>query len=159
MRSAPTRPPFHLTTREFFALVRTRLRPGGVVAVNLWGPPANTKDRAQRATIGSVFRYSSLLVTGGAVPFEGLGTAAQAGTGSGLGTAMAELDLAVTTNRIVFGALRPLPDREAWAAQATTLVREHGLDFDLAALVREQVSPPGDEAGAGEVLIDAAPPR
>lgn len=133
----PDEAPFHLTTHEFFTLVRTRLRPGGVVAVNLWGPPANPEYRAQRATIASVFPHSSVLVTGGAAPFEGLRTAAQSGTAPGLGAATTELDLAVTTNRIVFGALRPLPDREAWAAQAATLVREHGLDFDLAALVRE----------------------
>jgi len=30
--------PFHLTTREFFEIVRQRLSEGGIVASNIWGP-------------------------------------------------------------------------------------------------------------------------
>ena len=35
--------PFHLATREFFHLVRERLRPGGVVAINIGTPPDETE--------------------------------------------------------------------------------------------------------------------
>ncbi len=35
--------PFHLATREFFRLVRERLRPGGVVAINVGTPPDQTE--------------------------------------------------------------------------------------------------------------------
>jgi hypothetical protein len=48
--------PFYLTTRDFFALVRTRLTPGGVVVVNV-GHPAGSDglERALSATLRSVF--------------------------------------------------------------------------------------------------------
>ena len=48
--------PFYLTTREFFALVRTHLTPGGVVVVNV-GHPAGSDglERALSATLGAVF--------------------------------------------------------------------------------------------------------
>jgi hypothetical protein len=48
--------PFYLTTREFFALARERLAPGGVVAINV-GHPAGS-DRLEKvlgATLGAVF--------------------------------------------------------------------------------------------------------
>jgi spermidine synthase len=48
--------PFHLATREYFQLLRDRLRPGGVVVANVFGPP---RDRglvdALGATMASVF--------------------------------------------------------------------------------------------------------
>jgi spermidine synthase len=50
--------PFYLTTKEFFALARDRLRPGGSVLINV-GHPADS-DRLEKvltATLGSVFRY------------------------------------------------------------------------------------------------------
>ncbi|MBA3745912.1 MAG: fused MFS/spermidine synthase [Solirubrobacterales bacterium] len=48
--------PFYLTTREFFELARDRLRPGGIVIVNV-GHPENSDDleRVLSATLGSVF--------------------------------------------------------------------------------------------------------
>jgi spermidine synthase len=50
--------PFYLTTKEFFALARDRLRPGGSVLINV-GHPADS-DRLEKvltATLGSVFRH------------------------------------------------------------------------------------------------------
>ena len=41
--------PFHLATREFFQLVRERLRPGGVVAINIGTPPDQTEVVARIA--------------------------------------------------------------------------------------------------------------
>jgi SAM-dependent methyltransferase len=48
--------PFYLTSREFFELARDRLRPGGVVIVNV-GHPENSDELEQvlTATIGDVF--------------------------------------------------------------------------------------------------------
>lgn len=48
--------PFYLTTKEFFALARSRLRPGGVVIVNA-GHPENSDalERVLAATLASVF--------------------------------------------------------------------------------------------------------
>ncbi len=48
--------PFYLTTREFFSLVRDRLAPGGIVAVNV-GHPVDSPDleKALAATMRAVF--------------------------------------------------------------------------------------------------------
>jgi spermidine synthase len=48
--------PFYLATREFFALLRSHLRPGGVVVVNVGHPAgSNALERAISATLRSVF--------------------------------------------------------------------------------------------------------
>ena len=50
--------PFYLTTREFFALVRERLRPGGSAIVNVGHPrDSQALERALSATLGAVFRH------------------------------------------------------------------------------------------------------
>lgn len=51
--------PFHLATREFFALARSRLAPGGVLAMNIIGALDGPDSRLFRAiykTISQVFR-------------------------------------------------------------------------------------------------------
>jgi spermidine synthase len=48
--------PFYLATREFFALVRDRLRPGGIVALNVAAVPGDRRlTRAIGSTLASVF--------------------------------------------------------------------------------------------------------
>jgi len=48
--------PFYLATREFFALARDRLAPGGVVVVNVGHPPGNDDlERVLGRTMESVF--------------------------------------------------------------------------------------------------------
>ena len=48
--------PFYLATREFFALVRSRLAPGGAVMVNVGHPPGQDGlERVLAATIGAEF--------------------------------------------------------------------------------------------------------
>lgn len=50
--------PFHLATREFFALVRERLTPGGVVLVNVGHPKgSDALERTLSATLGAVFAH------------------------------------------------------------------------------------------------------
>ncbi|MEA2155627.1 MAG: hypothetical protein QOE11_1767 [Solirubrobacteraceae bacterium] len=48
--------PFYLATKEFFALARDRLRPGGVVIVNVGHPERSSRlERVLSATMASVF--------------------------------------------------------------------------------------------------------
>lgn len=50
--------PFHLATREFFALVRERLAPGGVVLVNVGHPErSDALERTLSTTMGDVFAH------------------------------------------------------------------------------------------------------
>ena len=50
--------PFYLTTREFFALARARLRPGGSVIVNVGHPrDSDELEKALSATLGAVFAH------------------------------------------------------------------------------------------------------
>ena len=48
--------PFYLATKEFFALVRERLNPGGVVALNVAGVPGDERlSRAIGTTLLAAF--------------------------------------------------------------------------------------------------------
>jgi spermidine synthase len=50
--------PFYLATREFFALMRSHLRSGGVVVVNVGHPSgSNALERAISATLSAVFPF------------------------------------------------------------------------------------------------------
>ena len=50
--------PFHLATREFFALARKRLRPGGVVVINVGHPEtSNALEATLTATLRQVFSH------------------------------------------------------------------------------------------------------
>jgi spermidine synthase len=50
--------PFYLTTREFFALTRAHLRPGGIVVVNVGHPEgSDSLERVIAATMRVVFPY------------------------------------------------------------------------------------------------------
>jgi spermidine synthase len=50
--------PFYLTTKEFFALVRQRLAPGGVVAINIGHPQgSDSLEKVLTATVGTSFAH------------------------------------------------------------------------------------------------------
>jgi spermidine synthase len=50
--------PFYLTTQEFFALARDRLRPGGAVFINVGHPESSDKlEKVLTATLGTVFAH------------------------------------------------------------------------------------------------------
>jgi len=50
--------PFYLATKEFFALTRERLKPGGSVIVNVGHPRgSDTLENALAATMGRVFKH------------------------------------------------------------------------------------------------------
>jgi spermidine synthase len=79
--------PFYLTTREFFALVRDRLTPGGLVAINI-GHPSDSQslEKVLTATVGTSFAHvlrdpvkdvnTVLLASNGPLSAERLGLAA-----------------------------------------------------------------------------------
>ncbi|HUR85356.1 MAG TPA: fused MFS/spermidine synthase, partial [Solirubrobacteraceae bacterium] len=49
--------PFYLATKEFFALARDRLRPGGIVVINVGHPERSSRlEKVLSATMGSIFR-------------------------------------------------------------------------------------------------------
>ena len=53
--------PFYLTTQEFFALVRDRLEPGGLVIVNVAQPPGSTSlEKVLSATMRAAFGYGAV---------------------------------------------------------------------------------------------------
>jgi hypothetical protein len=53
--------PFYLTTSEFFALVRDRLEPGGVVIVNVAQPQGSTTlEQALSASMRTAFGYGGV---------------------------------------------------------------------------------------------------
>lgn len=47
--------PFHLTTKEFYEIVKQHLTPQGVVATNIWGPASNEFYYAEIKTFQAVF--------------------------------------------------------------------------------------------------------
>ncbi len=49
--------PFHLSTEEFFELVKSRLNPGGVVGLNLASSPESPLGLGMLRTMSEVFRY------------------------------------------------------------------------------------------------------
>jgi spermidine synthase len=60
--------PFYLATREFFRLVRQRLRPGGIVALNVSTVPGD--DRLARAVAGTLAAEFPQVVTWQALRFN-----------------------------------------------------------------------------------------
>jgi len=53
--------PFHLTTKEFFEIVKQRLTPTGVVAANVWGPRTDEFYLAELKTYQQVFAHVYLI--------------------------------------------------------------------------------------------------
>jgi len=53
--------PFHLTTKEFFEILRERLTPTGVVAANVWGPRTDHFYLSELKTYQQVFPHVYLI--------------------------------------------------------------------------------------------------
>jgi spermidine synthase len=106
---AGDRIPFHLTTMEFNALVKSHLKPGGLMATNLWEHSINSFYIAELKTCQATFPQTYLCKS----------------TGSG--------------NVIVFGTLdEKAVSKDEWAARAEKLAAGKNLGFDLPALVRAE---------------------
>ncbi|GAH25527.1 unnamed protein product [marine sediment metagenome] len=98
--------PFHLTTVEFIQLVKSHLKPGGVVASNLWEKAINRFYLAELKTFQATFPQIYLL------------PAAQSG------------------NIVVFGTMSEEPvTRKDWVLRADERVRGLDIGFDLADLI------------------------
>jgi spermidine synthase len=121
--------PFHLTTVEFVRLVRDGLKPGGVVASNLWEYGINRFYHAELRTFQEVFPETYLF---------------RAGTSG---------------NVIVFGTTGgERVSEDTWAARAERLAAGKDLGFDLAALVRDEYSVLTDREIREEILTDDKAP-
>jgi spermidine synthase len=113
---ATDRIPFHLTTREFVQLVKSRLKPGGLAASNLWEHAVNRFYFAELRTFQMTFPQTYLLRAGD------------------------------SGNVIVFGSLAPEPlSKEEWAKRAAAVGDGDGngknFGFDLADLVKKEYEP------------------
>lgn len=127
--------PHHLSTVEFFRLVRSRLRPGGVVASNIWGPHVNELYQRQLATIAGSFPTAYLLRAGAGSP-----------TAAGV------------SNHVVIGVLGEGSAPRDWVARAAQLQAAGRLDFDLAGLVRHELEVLTGVAFQAELLRDRSRP-
>lgn len=123
----PAATPRHLTTLEFFRLVRARLRPGGVVACHLWGPQVNELYFRQLATLAGSFPTVYLL---------------RAGTRAGSPNE--------TSSYVVIAVLGAGGTVREWMARAAQLQASGKVDFDLAGVVRHEV----EELSAGELAAE-----
>jgi spermidine synthase len=103
---ASDRVPFHLTTREFVELVKSRLKPGGFVVSNLWEHTVNRFYFAELKTFQSVFPQTYILKSGD------------------------------SGNMILFATLDEKPvAKDVWAKQAAKVTAGKDFGFDLAKLV------------------------
>ncbi|HUU10176.1 MAG TPA: fused MFS/spermidine synthase [Phycisphaerae bacterium] len=108
---AADRVPFHLTTSEFIALAKSRLKPGGLVASNLWEHGVNRFYNAELKTFQATFPQTYLFKCG------------------------------TSGNIIVFGALNEQRVAKMdWAKRAKALAEGRDLGLDLPRLVEAEYS-------------------
>jgi spermidine synthase len=106
---AADRIPFHLTTQEFIELARSRLKPGGLVASNLWESAVNRFYLAELRTFQVSFPQTYLFKAGD------------------------------SGNIIVFGSLDAKQvSKDDWAKRAEAVSAGKDFGFDLAALIRRE---------------------
>ena len=121
--------PFHLTTVEFIQLVKSHLKPGGVVASNLWEKAVNRFYLAELKTFQATFPQVYLL------------SAAQTG------------------NIIVFGTMAEEPAiRKDWVLRAEAFVRGRDIGFDLPDLIGREYQCLTDRKIDEAVLTDDKAP-
>jgi spermidine synthase len=121
--------PFHLTTVEFIQLVKSHLKPGGVVASNLWEKAINRFYLAELKTFQATFPQVYLL------------PAAQTG------------------NIIVFGTMAEEPAiRKDWVLRAEAFVRGRDIGFDLPDLIGREYQCLTDRKIDEAVLTDDKAP-
>ncbi|MFZ5585355.1 MAG: spermidine synthase [Thermodesulfobacteriota bacterium] len=117
--------PFHLTTREFLELVKTRLKPGGVVASNVWASEINRYFTAQIKTYQAVFPEVYLLRAGMSANYIFLATEAKGRT-----------------------------SRETAVSRAKALMAGRPWSFDLAGLIEGEYEYYTDRKVAAKALTD-----
>ena len=117
--------PFHLTTREFLEIVKKRLKPGGIVAANIWSPTANKFHYAEIVTFQAVFAQLYILQA--------------RGSGNYLFVAIADDEPRAP---------------EALVARAKAITEEYKFPFDLVPLVRDQLVPIEVDKEKAYILTD-----
>lgn len=126
---AGDRIPFHMTTLEFMALVKERLQPDGVFAMNIWEPVRTRFYAAELQTCRLSFpqTYSFRCEKGG--------------------------------NTVVFATMSEEKTEQAeWMARARALAAETKLGFDMAALIgREYAYMTNAQNPENPLTDDAAP--
>jgi spermidine synthase len=106
---AADRVPFHLTTLEFIQLAKSRLKPGGLVASNLWENAVNRFYYAELRTFQEAFPQTYLFRSGD------------------------------SGNIIVFASLNPDKVlKEDWAGRAAALTAGKDFGFDLSTLIARE---------------------
>ncbi|MDQ1257074.1 MAG: spermidine synthase [Candidatus Hydrogenedentes bacterium] len=117
--------PFHLTTREFFEIVKERLKPDGVVVSHIWSPQVNEFHYAELATHLAVFGQVDLF-------------------------AAKDSDSVIfIANRE--GKTFPL---ESLVSRAEAIMAEKKLPFDLVEIVRGRSEPVASDLDGVSVLTD-----
>jgi spermidine synthase len=126
---AADRVPFHLTTLEFVQWVKSRLKPGGLVASNLWEPASNRFYDAELRTYQATFPQTYLFKCGD------------------------------SGNFVVFGSLADqATTRDEWAKRAETLAAGKVFGFNLSDLVHAEYERLTDRPIAEEPLTDDKAP-
>ncbi len=121
--------PFHLTTLEFYKLVKEHLNPGGVVAANMWEYFINKYYQAELKTVQSTFPQTYLFLTPD--------------------PASKVLFATADGKRVV---------AEEWCRRAAAFVGRRDLQYDLPALVAKEYTCITDQAIAEKALTDDMAP-
>lgn len=117
--------PFHLTTVEFFNLVKERLAPDGVIAANLWEYFVNRYFLAELKTVRSVFPRTYLFSTPD------------------------------PASKVLFATMSDTPvTREEWAGRAAEFAGDRNYGYSLSELVRREYEDITDKAISEAVLTD-----
>lgn len=117
--------PFHMTTREFLSEVKSKLKPKGLVASNIWSPSSNKFHYSEILTYQSVF--PQLYLFGGIL--------------SGNHIFIGTKDAGVTS-------------KEDLLRQAEKITKCPEFDFSLSSIIEEQYEYATEKAVEGKILTD-----
>ena len=121
--------PFHLTTQEFFQLVKAHLNPGGVVAANMWEYFINKYYLAELKTVQSTFPQTYLFLTPD------------------------------PASKVLFATLDGTRvSAEEWRRRAAAFVGARDVQYDLPALVAKEYTCISDQVIAEKALTDNMAP-
>jgi spermidine synthase len=113
--------PFHLLTKEFYALVKQRLTPGGAVASNVHDGTKLYHSTVK--TLAEVFSAVDLYPSG-------------------------------SGEVIAVATARPLPDKDAVAAQAAALQERYKFRYPLTEVFKRRMEDPKSQIAGGELITD-----
>jgi spermidine synthase len=121
--------PFHLTTQEFFQLVDERLKPGGIVVMNLYEAFVNRFFESILATMQN--QFPELYLFQSAYPLN-------------------RIAIATSEDDVI--------TREQWVRRAEDFVGNRDFGFDLPELVEREYDRITDEQFSDQILVDDLAP-